>query len=108
MKSGSKLFGQRIRELRDEHNLTQENLAEMIGVEYQTINRIENGVYFTNYNNLEKMAKIFNVSVKELFNYPHIKQKSELIVEINEFLVNSDQKDVEFMYKIARALAQHK
>lgn len=108
MKSGNKLFGQRIRELRNEHDLTQENLAEMIGVEYQTINRMENGVYFTNYNTLEKMAKIFNVPVQELFNFGHVKQKTQLIIEINQFLINSDREETELVYKIVRGISQYK
>lgn len=108
MSSGNKEFGARIKELREEQNLTQENLAELIGVEYQTINRIENGVYFTNYTNLEKFAKAFNIPIEELFNYSHIKKKPKLIKEINEFLDKSTPKELEFIYKFIRALGQYK
>ncbi|MEI8129235.1 MAG: helix-turn-helix transcriptional regulator [bacterium] len=108
MSSGSKQFGARIKELREEQGLTQENLAENIGVEYQTINRIENGVYFTNYNNLENLAKTFNVSIDELFNYSHLNKKPSLIKEINIFLENSAPKELEFIYKFIRALRQYK
>jgi len=108
MSSGNKQFGARIKELREEQNLTQENLAELIGVEYQTINRIENGVYFTNYINLEKFAKAFNVSIEELFNYSHIKKKPKLIREINEFMEKSTPKELEFIHKFIRALGQYK
>lgn len=108
MTSGNKLFGTRIKELREEKGLTQEDLAELIGVEYQTINRIENGVYFTNYSNLEKLAKAFNVSIDELFNYSHIKKKPKLIKEINAFLEKSASKEIELIYKFVRALGQYK
>lgn len=108
MSSGNKIFGARIKELREEQGLTQESLAEKVGVEYQTINRIENGVYFTNYTNLEKFAKAFNVSIDELFNYSHIKKKPNLIKEITKFLESSDPNELEFIYKFIRALGQYK
>ena len=57
MASGNKLFGKRIRELREKNNLTQEKLAEILDLDYQTISRIETGYYFTSYENLEKFAK---------------------------------------------------
>jgi len=108
MSSGNKIFGARIKELREEQGLTQENLAEKIGVEYQTINRIENGVYFTNYNNLEKLANAFNVPIDELFNYAHLRKKPKLIEEINDFLSKSETNEIEFIYKFIRAFGQYK
>jgi len=108
MSSGNKLFGTRLKELREEQGLTQENLAEMMDVEYQTINRIENGVYFTSYTNLEKLAKIFKVSINELFNYSHKKKKPLLIKEINDFLKKSELNELEFIYKFIRAFGQYK
>lgn len=106
MKSGNKEFGLRIKELREERNLTQEQLAELMEVEYQTINRIENGIYFTNYKNLEKFAKIFNVSIDSLFNFSHKKSDNELKQEITNWLDNCTRKHLEFVYKTIRALSQ--
>jgi|RhiMetdeSRZDD1v2_1073273.scaffolds.fasta_scaffold3049447_1 transcriptional regulator with XRE-family HTH domain len=36
-------FGERVAQLRDERGWTQKELAERTGVQYETINRIENG-----------------------------------------------------------------
>ena len=58
-----KIFGHALRELREDKKLTQEKLAELLGLEtYQTINRIENGKSFVTVSLLEKMCDFFEVS----------------------------------------------
>ncbi len=41
--------------------LTQEQLAEKVGVSYELIGRVERGAYFPNWLLLIKIAKIFRV-----------------------------------------------
>ena len=48
-------------------DLTQEALADKIGVSRQTINSIEKGKYVPSTLLALKMAEIFNVEVNELF-----------------------------------------
>jgi transcriptional regulator with XRE-family HTH domain len=36
-------FGERLRRIREQRGLTQQELAERAGIRYETINRIENG-----------------------------------------------------------------
>ncbi len=57
----------RIKVLRAEKNLTQEELAKKIGVSRQTINSIEKGKYVPSVLIALKMAKVFGVSVEEIF-----------------------------------------
>jgi DNA-binding XRE family transcriptional regulator len=40
-----RLFGQRVREARRKSNLTQECLAELVGIHWKTIGHIERGSY---------------------------------------------------------------
>ena len=40
-----RLFGQRVREARHKANMTQECLAELVGVHWKTIGHIERGTY---------------------------------------------------------------
>lgn len=67
--TGNKLFGKQIKKLREARNFSQEKLAELVGLEYQTISRIETGYYFTSYDNLIKIAKALDVNIKDLFDY---------------------------------------
>lgn len=49
-------------------NITQAELADLIQVSRQTINTIESGKYVPSTVLALKMAKVFNVSVEEIFN----------------------------------------
>ncbi len=100
MSSGSKVFGKRIKELRERKKLTQEKLAEKIGLDLQTISRIETGYYFTSFENLEKLANALDVTIADLFDFGHVKTKEELIKEINIALNNSAEKDVQIIHKL--------
>lgn len=48
-------------------NLTQEQLAELVGVTRKTINTVENGVFFPSTYLALKLSKVLEVSVEELF-----------------------------------------
>lgn len=49
------------------HNLTQEQLAELVGVTRKTINTVENGVYIPSTYLALKLSSVLNVTVEELF-----------------------------------------
>ena len=100
MSSGNKVFGKRIKELRERKKLTQEKLAEKVGLDLQTISRIETGYYFTSFENLEKLANALDVTMADLFNFGHLKTKEELIKEINTELSASSEKDVQRIHKL--------
>lgn len=100
MSSGNKVFGKRIKELRERKKLTQEKLAEKVGLDLQTISRIETGYYFTSFENLEKLADALDVTIADLFNFGHVKPKEELIKEINTELSISSEKDVQRIHKL--------
>lgn len=60
-------FGERLRLLREESDLTVEQLAEKLGTVKQTISKYENGQREPKYETLLKIAEIFNVSIDYLF-----------------------------------------
>lgn len=51
------------------HDLTQENLAEKVGVTRQTINAIEKGKYSPSLELAFKLAKLFGVTIEDIFVY---------------------------------------
>lgn len=57
----------RIRELRVERNMTQEELAEIIGVSRQTINAIEKEKFDPSLPTAFKFAKLFGKPIEEIF-----------------------------------------
>ena len=60
-------LGNRIRELRARDRLTQADLAQSIGVSRKTINTVENQIFIPSTLLALKLAKIFKVSVEEIF-----------------------------------------
>jgi len=51
------------------HDLTQESLAEKVGVTRQTINAIEKGKYDPSLDLAFKLSRLFKVSIEEIFIY---------------------------------------
>ncbi len=59
----------KVKVFRAMHDLTQESLAEAIGVTRQTIVSIENGKYDPSLPLAFKISRLFNVSIEEVFDY---------------------------------------
>ncbi len=59
----------RIKVLRAMHDLTQDALAQQLGVTRQTILAIEKGKYDPSLDLAFKIARYFNVSIEEVFAY---------------------------------------
>jgi putative transcriptional regulator len=59
----------RIRGLRTERGMTQEDLAEIIGVSRQTINAIEKEKFDPSLPTAFRLARLFDLQIEELFSY---------------------------------------
>lgn len=62
-------FGKKIKELRENRQFTQAEVAELIGVETLAISRIETGENFAKAETLEALKNAFNVQFKDLFDF---------------------------------------
>lgn len=62
-----KAFGKRIRHLRKQRKLTQEQLSVHLDVTVVSISHLERGVHPPAFNKLGKLAKALGVEVWELF-----------------------------------------
>jgi putative transcriptional regulator len=57
----------RLRELREQNNLTQEDLAVIVGVSRQTIISLEKGKYNPSISLAYNLARAFNLTIEEVF-----------------------------------------
>ena len=57
----------KVKELRKQRGLTQEELAEIIGISRQAINAIEKEKFDPSLPTAFKMAKLFKTSIENLF-----------------------------------------
>ena len=108
MSSLRKKFGKRIKELRKLKGLTQEQIAELINIEPPNISKIESGTHFPQPENIEKIAKVLELNIKELFDFEHFNEKPILLGKINAFLNNAEIRDLEFIYKLIISLESYK
>jgi len=59
----------KIREYRAKYNIKQEELASLVGVRRETIGNLENGKYNPSLKLAMDIAKVFHVTVEELFEF---------------------------------------
>jgi len=74
---------QKLKDLRLEKGLTQEKLADYLGMSYSNYGKIENGGVGLDIDKAIKLARLYNISMNELFSdeYPNLgKSASQPIV----------------------------
>lgn len=64
----------KIRELRKEHKLSQEELALAVGTTRQTITSIEIGKYTASLVLAYKIAKYFDLTIEEVFDFSEVEE----------------------------------
>ena len=57
----------KIRELRKDHKVTQDDLANAVGVTRQTIISLENGKYNASLQLAHKISRYFGMSIEDVF-----------------------------------------
>ncbi len=100
MKSKKELLGLRIKEFREKRKLTQDKLAETVGIDPKHLSRIENGRNYPSFETLEKILESLDISYEDIFQFNHLVSKETLIEKINTKLNNLDEKNLRFVYKI--------
>lgn len=101
-----KNFGKFISELRKEKNMTQEQLAEKVGVTDKSISRWENGNTMPDITIIMDLANILNATLPELLNGRRM-TKEELIAQketINNLIEMETNKQLGYNRKAINAL----
>ncbi|MBP3820451.1 helix-turn-helix transcriptional regulator [bacterium] len=102
-----KELGQKIKRIRQNKGITQEQLAEMTGISTRTLGGIEIGENFMTAQTMEKIIECLNISINDLFTAEHLRPTEELIKEIHA-VINSHKNDrikIEEIYKVIKAIA---
>lgn len=93
-----KLLGKRIKELREHKNLTQEKLAEKIGIGQRNLSKIECGNNFVTSETLSKIISALQVEAKDLFDFNHKNDKEILKRELFE-AIKEEKIDINLLYR---------
>ena len=99
-----KLLGLRIKQLRKRHKLTQFALGEKTNIDQRQIAYIEGGNCFPTLKTLNKFTKVFNCTIKELFDYEHFTESKNIKEKIIFELSDIDDKSLKILYDILRTI----
>lgn len=95
----SKRLGLRIKELRISKNIKQCAMADLLDMERSNLTKIESGKQRPSDENLEKIAKLLNVELYELFQNEHLKNRDEIINEILVDIKDLTDKEIQYIHK---------
>jgi len=62
-------FGRKLKDIRKQKNLTQEQLAETVGVSAEFISNIERGINAPSFKTLENLSRKLDIPVWKLFKF---------------------------------------
>lgn len=92
-------IGENLKKLRAEKNVTQDTLAEYLGVTYQAVSRWENGLAYPDIELLPELARFFEVSLEELMGTESDEEKKRnTVYECWDLL--SEDKNTEALAKL--------
>ena len=95
-------FSEKLKEIRKNEGLSQEQLAEKIEMNVRSLSFIECGTNFVTAKTLEKICKILEISPKQLFDFDYpAKQTQDVKNEITG-LINSNNEKLNDIYKILK------
>lgn len=101
----AEFLNKNLKYLRNKKNISQQNLADQIGIDRSTISRIENNEIDTTIDNAIKIAEILNVSVNDLISKDLTKEKNnkcfddlEILFDKHKDILTDDDKEmIKFM-----------
>jgi len=97
-------FAKRIKSLRKTRHLTQEQLAEYVGVDFRYISFIENAKSFPSCTIIEKLAEALGVNYSDMFDFDENFSKQELEQKLTHLIKFFDKKKLQCLYNIAKEI----
>lgn len=101
-----KQLGQRIRALRTRKKLTQEQIAEMAGLNGKYWSDLELGKETVSVKNLTKIAVALDVPLAELVSAEHEAPRKVLEEEVQKMIVEADDEQLKTIYRILTAVVR--
>lgn len=101
-------LGKKIKRMRLNRGLTQEQLAEEVDISQRTLSGIEIGENFVTAETLDKIIKALNTTTEELFATSHLKEQQELLDEIQKritYIAKYPQK-LDILYNVIKSLTK--
>ncbi len=92
------LLGKQLKALRFEHDITQEQLAELADLNVTYIGQLERGQKSPTLDTLEKLANAFNITLPTLLTFSHQKECASIHEEQLDKLLFEYSKKIQALY----------
>jgi len=102
MQNDKVYIGKTIKFFREKNNLTQQELAEKIGISDKHMSKIERGIYVPTLTNFIKIVSVLNISLSE-FNFPEIEEHKSSRRELLELIQASNENEIEYFLAVFKA-----
>lgn len=90
-------IGKRIAQLRREHHLTQEQLAEMLDISVKHCSAVERGISSLSTEKYISLCNIFNTSLDYLIRGYPFDYSCQIPPFLNELFCNADEKELKLL-----------
>lgn len=104
METRSLLLGARIKELRKRAGLSQDQLAEQVGIESKYLSRLEVGKRSPSLDTLGRIADALRVEMKTLFDFSHHDAEATTPKGISAALAGASREDLKLIHKLVKAV----
>lgn len=105
MTDTKKLIGARLKELRRQAGLTQEQLAERVGLDARHLSRLEVGKNYPSLDSLERIAQALNQPLAEFFKFPGDETPAALRTYLTGFAKRATDAQLRLAVKAIRLVA---
>ena len=97
-----KIFGKNVKIERIKKDLTQEQLAELIGIEPQSLSYMETGKFSPSPDTLQKLGEVLKVQPYEFYYFEQISEKEmeNTIVDV----IKTDKKFLKMVYNLYKSM----
>ncbi len=82
-------YGLKLKELRNEYNITQKEMADILGIKRSSYNQFEQQYDIIPINRLNQIANYFNVSIDYILNLNTIKSYDNNLKDLNNYIIKN-------------------
>lgn len=100
------IIGVRLKQARIDKKITQQDLAEKLGVSVPYVSRIERGSTNINLKRLSEICALLEISEGEILSGASSESSSYLNTAFSDLLKNCPAEKIDLIYKIAKVIAE--
>lgn len=106
MTQTNELLGKRIKELRNRQGLSQEQLAERVGISGKYLGEIERGQTNCSVDIIGRISKALNLEMMDLFDYQHKLNRKALLGKINSLIKNANDRELQVIIRLLKSVLE--